>query len=206
MKDLPGSYLHSTNSPSIGISSLTCQRRPNPTFSALTSIFSYAQAVHTSRLLTPVWLQSFYKTGVYLDCRAYRSQTSNAAAAASSKATDAPISLQQRMQQALSADIAPATAPKQHAFLERQTGSLGSGQGSGPGSRVASEAENVREEDTGFWDLVYILYPDFAEAAGVGALRELVPHWTLLEKTLMVSTLHSHNLLSQTAVFVQGMV
>ncbi|KAL0056421.1 hypothetical protein WJX82_011195 [Trebouxia sp. C0006] len=114
-----------------------------------------------------------------------RSQTSNAAAAASSKATDAPISLQQRMQQALSADIAPATAPKQHAFLERQTGSLGSGQGSGPGSRVASEAENVREEDTGFWDLVYILYPDFAEAAGVGALRELVPHWTLLEKTLM---------------------
>jgi len=69
------------------------------------------------------------------------------------------------MQQALSADIAPATAPKQHAFLERQTGSLGSGQGSGPGSRVASEAENVREEDTGFWDLVYILYPDFAEAA-----------------------------------------
>lgn len=114
-----------------------------------------------------------------------RCQTSNAAAAAASTATDAPISLQQRMQQALSADIAPATAPKQHAFLERQTASLGSGQGSGPGSRLASEAENVREEDTGFWDLVYILYPDFAEAAGVGALRELVPHWTLLEKTLM---------------------
>ncbi len=113
------------------------------------------------------------------------------------------------MQQALSADIAPATAHKQHAFLERQTGSLGSGQGSGPGSRVASEAENVREEDTGFWDLVYILYPDFAEAAGVGALRELVPHWTLLEKTLMVSSLHSHNAphsLSQKAVPVQGMV
>ncbi|KAL0031838.1 hypothetical protein WJX79_010539 [Trebouxia sp. C0005] len=114
-----------------------------------------------------------------------RSQTSNAAAAANRTATDAPISLQQRMQQALSADIAPATAPRQHAFLERQTASLGSGQGSGPGSRVASEAENVREEDTGFWDLVYILYPDFAEAAGVGPLRELVPHWTLLEKTLM---------------------
>lgn len=144
------------------------------------------------RLFTPASLQSFYTTGVYLGCHAYRSQTSNAAAAANSTATDAPISLQQRMQQALSADIAPATAPKQHAFLERQTASLGSGQGSGPGSRVASEAENVREEDTGFWDLVYILYPDFAEAAGVGALRELVPHWTLLEKTLMVRLLHSH--------------
>ena len=161
------------------------------------------------RLSTPAWLQSFCKTGVYLGCRAYRSQTSNAAAAANSTATDAPISLQQRMQQALSADIAPATAPKQHAFLERQTASLGSGQGSRPGSRVASEADNVREEDTGFWDLVYILYPDFAEAAGVGPLRELVPHWTLLEKTLMVRLLHSHNLphsLSQKAVPVQGMV
>ncbi|DBB03865.1 TPA: Spectrin beta chain, non-erythrocytic 5 [Trebouxia sp. C0004] len=110
-----------------------------------------------------------------------RSQASNAATAANSTATAAPISLQQRMQQALSADIALASAPKQHAFLERQTASLGSG----PGSGVASEADSVREEDTGFWDLVYILYPDFAEAAGVGALRELVPHWTLLEKTLM---------------------
>lgn len=44
----------------------------------------------------------------------------------------------------------------------------------------------MQEEDTGFWDLVYILYPDFAEAAGVGPLRELVPHWNLLERTLMV--------------------
>ena len=139
-------------------------------------------------------LQQSYKTGMHFGCHAYRSQTSGAVAATNSTATGAPISLQQRMQQALSADIAPATASKQHAFLERQTASLGSGQGSGPGSRVASEGENVREEDTGFWDLVYILYPDFAEAAGVGPLRELVPHWTLLEKTLMVSSLHSHNL------------
>lgn len=45
----------------------------------------------------------------------------------------------------------------------------------------------MHEEDTGFWDLVYILYPDFAEAIGVGPLRELVPHWSLLEKTLLVS-------------------
>ncbi len=150
-----------------------------------------------------------YKRGVYPGGHAFRSQASNAAAAANSSATDEPTSLQQRMQQALSADIAPATAPKQHAFLERQTGSLGSGPGSGPGSGVASEADSVREEDTGFWDLVYILYPDFAEAAGVGALRELVPRWTLLEKTLMVSSLHSHNLPHsppQKAVLVQDML
>lgn len=44
----------------------------------------------------------------------------------------------------------------------------------------------MQEEDTGFWDLVYILYPDVAEGAGVGPLRELVPHWSLLERTLMV--------------------
>ena len=103
-----------------------------------------------------------------------------AAAAASSTANDAPISLQQRMQQALAADIAPMGPPKQPPSLQRQAAGLGSGPG--------SEADSVREEDTGFWDLVYILYPDLAEAAGVAALRELVPHWTLLEKTLMVSS------------------
>ena len=59
--------------------------------------------------------------------------------------------------------------------------------GSGRGSGAGSEADSVREEDTGFWDLVYILYPDFAEALGVGPLRELVPRWSLLEKTLLVS-------------------
>lgn len=59
--------------------------------------------------------------------------------------------------------------------------------GSGRGSGAGSEADSVREEDTGFWDLVYILYPDFAEAIGAGPLRELVPHWSLLEKTLLVS-------------------
>lgn len=66
--------------------------------------------------------------------------------------------------------------------LLRQGPGSGLGLGSGPGS----EGGNMREEDTGFWDLVYILYPDFAEATGVGSLRELVPHWSLLERTLMV--------------------
>ena len=115
---------------------------------------------------------------------------------ASSITADAPISLQQRLQQALAADIgSPGAAAKQASSLQRQAAGVGSGTG--------SEADSVREEDTGFWDLVYILYPDFAEAAGVGPLRELVPHWTLLEKTLMVSSVAllqpaAQNLLSVT--------
>ena len=90
-----------------------------------------------------------------------------------------PISLQQRMQQALTADIAPPPPPK-HAPNPQLK------QGPGSGSGLGSEGAGMQEEDTGFWDLVYILYPEFAEAAGVGPLRELVPHWSLLERTLMV--------------------
>ena len=93
---------------------------------------------------------------------------------------EGPVSLQQRMQQALTADIAPTAAPKgaPNPHLKQ-----GPGLGSGAGLDAAS---SMQEEDTGFWDLVYILYPDFAEGAGVGPLRELVPHWSLLERTLMV--------------------
>ena len=47
-------------------------------------------------------------------------------------------------------------------------------------------AGNAEQQDTGFWDVVYILYADFAEAAGVAVLRGLIPHWGLMEKTLMV--------------------
>lgn len=90
------------------------------------------------------------------------------------------ISLQQRMQQALTADIASPAGPSPHAKQ---------GPGLGPGG--GSEGASMQEEDTGFWDLVYILYPDFAEGAGVGPLRELVPHWSLLERTLMVCAVHS---------------
>lgn len=56
----------------------------------------------------------------------------------------------------------------------------------GAGGR-GQDAGSAEQQDTGFWDLVYILYADFAEAAGVATLRGLVPHWALLEKTLMVS-------------------
>lgn len=50
----------------------------------------------------------------------------------------------------------------------------------------AMYAGNAEQQDTGFWDVVYILYADLAEAAGVAVLRGLIPHWGLMEKTLMV--------------------
>ena len=86
---------------------------------------------------------------------------------------EGPVSLKQRMQQALTADIAPSAAPR---------GGPNPHSKQGPGGLEG--ASSMQEEDTGFWDLVYILYPDFAE--GVGPLRELIPHWSLLERTLMV--------------------
>ena len=88
---------------------------------------------------------------------------------------EGPVSLKQRMQQALTADIAPSAAPR---------GGPNPHSKQGPGGLEG--ASSMQEEDTGFWDLVYILYPDFAEGAGMGPLRELVPHWSLLERTLMV--------------------
>jgi hypothetical protein len=42
-------------------------------------------------------------------------------------------------------------------------------------------------EDSGFWDLVYLLYPEAAEAVGLALLRELVHNWAQLERELWVS-------------------
>ena len=44
----------------------------------------------------------------------------------------------------------------------------------------------VDEAESGYWDLVYLLYPEMAEAAGMGVLHELVSSWPLLERTLAV--------------------
>ncbi|KAK9824404.1 hypothetical protein WJX72_010051 [[Myrmecia] bisecta] len=49
---------------------------------------------------------------------------------------------------------------------------------------AAPEAQVGHEEDSGYWDLVYILYPELAEAVGLALLRDLVPNWALLERTL----------------------
>ena len=118
----------------------------------------------------------------------HRATTSMAGSAGSSRSSgdEGPVSLQQRMQQALTADIAPSAAPRgaPNPHLKQ-----GPGLGSGGGLEATS---SMQEEDTGFWDLVYILYPDFAEGAGVGPLRELVPHWSLLERTLMVCAVPLH--------------
>lgn len=41
-------------------------------------------------------------------------------------------------------------------------------------------------EDSGYWDLVYLLYPEAVEAAGLGLVHELVSSWPFLERTLAV--------------------
>ena len=42
------------------------------------------------------------------------------------------------------------------------------------------------EAESGYWDLVYLLYPEMAEAAGMGVLHELVSSWPFLERSLAV--------------------
>ena len=53
---------------------------------------------------------------------------------------------------------------------------------------VGSASALNEQEDSGYWDLIYILYPELTEAAGSAILRELVPTWPLLERTLEVHT------------------
>jgi len=53
------------------------------------------------------------------------------------------------------------------------------------GMSVADEAES------GYWDVVYLLYPEMAEAAGMGVLHDLVSSWPLIERSLAVH-LSSH--------------
>lgn len=51
------------------------------------------------------------------------------------------------------------------------------------GSEAPAAGEPVQ---SGYWDLVYILYPELLERLGAQVLRELVPTWPLLERTLEV--------------------
>ena len=53
------------------------------------------------------------------------------------------------------------------------------------GGRSLSMSE-VDEAESGYWDLVYLLYPEMAEAVGLGVLHELVSSWPLLERSLAV--------------------
>ena len=41
-------------------------------------------------------------------------------------------------------------------------------------------------EQSGYWDLIYILYPELLEIVGSAVVRELVPTWPLVERTLEV--------------------
>lgn len=55
-----------------------------------------------------------------------------------------------------------------------------------PDAAEATACAEADDDDSGFWDLVSILYPEAVEAAGVTTMRELVPRWEPLEKMLMV--------------------
>ena len=55
-----------------------------------------------------------------------------------------------------------------------------------PDAAEAAACAEADDDDSGFWDLVSILYPEAVEAAGVTTMRELVPRWEPLEKMLMV--------------------
>ena len=46
--------------------------------------------------------------------------------------------------------------------------------------------DDAEAAESGYWDLVYLLYPELAEAAGLGLLRALVPAWPRVERTLAV--------------------
>ena len=42
------------------------------------------------------------------------------------------------------------------------------------------------EAESGYWDMMYLLYPEMAEAAGMGVLHDLVSSWPLIERSLAV--------------------
>lgn len=56
-----------------------------------------------------------------------------------------------------------------------------------PVSNAASSALAGTADETAFWDLVYVLYPEVAEALSVGTTHQLVPSWRPLEAGLEVS-------------------
>ncbi|KAK9916467.1 hypothetical protein WJX75_002924 [Coccomyxa subellipsoidea] len=53
-------------------------------------------------------------------------------------------------------------------------------------SRPQQGGREGEVEDSGYWDLVYLLYPEAVEAAGLGLVHELVSSWPFLERTLAV--------------------
>ena len=58
-------------------------------------------------------------------------------------------------------------------------------------SRMQQGGREGEGEDSGYWDLVYLLYPEAVEAAGLGLMHELVSSWPFVERTLAVSLLNT---------------
>lgn len=61
------------------------------------------------------------------------------------------------------------------------------------GSASASQAGGSAAEadDSAYWDLIYILYPETLDAVGQAILHQLVSSWKLLEAQLLVGRLAS---------------
>lgn len=51
---------------------------------------------------------------------------------------------------------------------------------------AAARKQTSEAEQSGYWDLVYILYPDLLERLGAKLLRELVSDWPAIERALEV--------------------
>lgn len=55
--------------------------------------------------------------------------------------------------------------------------------------RGEESVDATADEAGAYWDLVYILYPEAVETAGLAAARDLITSWPALEKELQASTL-----------------
>lgn len=49
-------------------------------------------------------------------------------------------------------------------------------------------------DDSAYWDLVYVLYPEALDSIGQAVLHQQVPSWKMLEAQLLVRTLYQTKL------------
>lgn len=66
------------------------------------------------------------------------------------------------------------------------TGSERDAFGSSLPQRREGGAADADGQQSGYWDLTYIMYPELLDSVGAGVMRELVSAWPTLERTLEV--------------------
>ena len=55
----------------------------------------------------------------------------------------------------------------------------------------ADAGQAAGADESAYWDLVYVVYPEVVEAVGIAPTRQLVPSWRALEASILVSR-HTH--------------